>query len=124
MNPKLSAISTSACSDLSAFIAEKESEILAAWNQAEQEAQDQETKPRFKLAFSVTLDLDADRMETALSWSVRHKVSCDKPIPDANQSDLPLEDETTVTLSTDGVEPITMTAAQFSKAARKLSGKA
>jgi len=124
MNQKLSAISTSACSDLSAFISEKESEILEAWNQAEQEAQDQETKPKFKLAFSVTLDLDADRMETALSWSVRHKVTLDRQIPDPSQSDLPLEDETTVTLSTDGVEPVTMTAAQFNKAARKLSGKA
>lgn len=70
MNPKLLAISTEAASNLTAFIEEKEDEILKAWDAAAQEAQDQESKPKFRLGFMITLDLDADKMETALAWSV------------------------------------------------------
>ena len=88
MNPKLSAISTEAAANLTAFIEEKEDEILKAWDAAVVEAQDQEAKPKFRLGFTITLDLDRDSMETALAWSVRHKVSREQTIPDPEQLEL------------------------------------
>lgn len=92
MNEKLKLIANSACCDLAAMVQEKETEILEAWNQAEQEAQDQESRPKFRLGFSITLDLDADSMETALAWSVRHKVTHDQAIPDPSQPELSIKE--------------------------------
>lgn len=123
MNPKLAAIAREAAENLQDLVKNHEDKILEAWHACEQEAQDQESAPKFRLALSITLDLDRDQMETALSFGIRYKASRDQQIPDPNQADLPLPDDTTVTLSTEGVEPVTMTGEQFSKAARKLSGK-
>lgn len=93
MNKKLHAIAAKAADNLQAYVAEHEDKILEAWNAAEQEAQDNESKPKFKLGFSIVLDLENDAMETALSWSVRFKASSVVPIPDmdADQSKLPLD---------------------------------
>lgn len=92
MNPKLQAISDRAQSDLAAFIAEAEDKLLEAWNAAEIEAQDNETKPVFRIAFSVKLDIDSDNMETALSFGVRHKLSKDGAIPHPTQTKLALSE--------------------------------
>jgi hypothetical protein len=102
MNEKLTAITATACTDLAGFIREKEEDILDAWNAAEQEAIDQEAKPKFRLGFTITLDLDADTMETALGWSVRHKVSNTQQIPDPSQPNLKGMDDATVTIETNG----------------------
>jgi len=92
MNPKLRAITERAQSDLAAFILEAEEKLLEAWNKAEEEAQDNETKPVFRMTFGIKLDLDADNMETALSFGVRHKLSKDGQIPDPAQQKLELEE--------------------------------
>jgi len=91
MNPKLKAIAESAAADLVDLVAEKETEILEAWNAAEEEAQLQETKPKFRLGLAITLDLDQDKMETALTFGIRIKASTFKEIPDPDQKDLPLK---------------------------------
>ncbi len=88
MNPKLKAISESAAEDLKAFIAEGEKNILEAWSEAESNAADEETKAKLKLGFAITLDLDKDHMETALTFGIKYKLSKDAEIPDPNQ--LPL----------------------------------
>lgn len=121
MNPKLYAIAKEAAENLQDLVKNHEEKILEAWHACEAEAQDQESAPKFKLALSITLDLERDQMETALSFGIRYKASRDQQIPDPAQTDLPLD--TTVTISTEGVEPVTVTGEQFSKAARKLSGK-
>lgn len=88
MNPKLKAIIDRAAEDLKSLARESEDKILEAWSACEQEAQDNEQKPKFKLGFGITLDLDADKMETALSFGIKHKVSHDQAIPDPAQPDL------------------------------------
>lgn len=92
MNNKLEAISATACLDLAALIAEREKEILEAWSEAEEEAQANETKPVFRLGFTVALDLDADKMQSTLSFSIRRKATAEHEIPDPSQRKLPLED--------------------------------
>ena len=87
-NAKLAAIIASATEDLPALVAESEARILEAWDQAAEEAVENETKPKFRLGYSITLDLDANKMETRLSFGVRHSVSVDRDIPDPNQPEL------------------------------------
>lgn len=91
MNPKLKAIAEKASVDLLALIKEGEEKILEAWNACEEEAQDNETKPKFKLSLGITLDLEADSMETALTFGIKHKLSVNTVIPDPNQIPLPLD---------------------------------
>src|ERR1019366_3868875 len=72
-NAKLLAISNEAAANLQALVRENEDKLLEAWSSCEDEAQANETKPKFKLGLSITLDLDADKMTTDLSWGVRYK---------------------------------------------------
>lgn len=125
MNAKLLAIANEAAENLKDLVRNHEEKILEAWNAAEQEAQDNETKPKFRLALAITLDLDADTMETALSFGIRYKASRDQQIPDPAQTNLPLDNSndlagepkfTSVTIGP-------TEAAMLSKAARKLAGK-
>lgn len=90
-NQKLAAIAKRAADDLIGLVNDEEAKILEAWSACEQEAQDNETKPKFKLSLAITLDLDADKMESALTFGIRRKVSVDSAIPDPTQTDLPLE---------------------------------
>lgn len=92
MNPKLKLIAEAAGQDFVDLVKDRQSEILEAWNAAEEEAQIQETKPKFRLSMSVTLDLDADKMETALTFGIRRKVTVFRDIPDQNQKALELEE--------------------------------
>ena len=91
MNDKLASIAAAACTDLAALIRDGEKRILEAWAACEEEARDNEAKPKMKLGFSITLDLEADKMQTELSFGVRHKLTHDQSIPDPNQPDLPME---------------------------------
>lgn len=118
MNQKLLAIAETAAKDLDAFIRESEEKILEAWSAAEAEALENDAKPKFRLGFTITLDLDKDSMETVLAFGVRHKLSRDQSTPDPSQPELSGVD--TVTISSGGKE-VTVTGEQFSKAARKMS---
>lgn len=90
MNSKLSAISIEAAQNLCALVKENEEKLLEAWNSCESEAQANETVPKFKLGLSITLDLDADKMTTDLTWGVRYKATAECTIPDPDQANLPL----------------------------------
>lgn len=92
MNSKLEAIAQKASDDLRQLVKEGESKILEAWNACEEEAQDNEAKPKFKLGLAITLDLDRDTMETALSFGIKHKLCIATVIPDPNQIPLPVGD--------------------------------
>lgn len=119
MNEKLNAIALKASEDLVALIRDAETKLLEAWNAAEEDAQANDTAPRFKIGFAITLDLDKDQMETVLSFGIKHKHSHLQSIPDPGQPEL--LPEGSVTISAEGTEPITMTNSQFSKAARILN---
>ena len=89
-NPKLQAIATRAADDLMDLVRESEEKILEAWNAAESDAQENGVAPKFKLGLSITLDLDADKMESALTFGIRHKLTACCEIPDPSQPSLPL----------------------------------
>jgi hypothetical protein len=90
MNSKLLAISNEAAQNLCALVKEHEVKLLEAWNSCEEEAQANETAPKFKLTLSITLDLDGDKMITDLSWGVRYKATAECTIPDPGQGKLAL----------------------------------
>ena len=113
MNAKLKAISDEAAQNLCALVKENEEKLLEAWDACESEAQANETAPKFKLGLSITLDLDGDKMTTDLTWGVRYKATAECTIPDPDQAKLPLSGVDTVTISTPGMEPVTVTGKQF-----------
>lgn len=90
MNAKLEAISNEAATNLQALVRENQAKLLEAWNSCEEEAQSNETAPKFKLGLSITLDLDGDKMTTDLTWGVRYKATAECTIPDPDQSKLAL----------------------------------
>lgn len=114
MNPKLEAIAQCAAADLLKYFTEGEQEILDAWNAVESESQVQETKPVFKLGFAITLDIEGYTMQTALAWSVKHKLDGSRTMPDPDQPQLPMGEDT-VTIKTEGVEPVTLTKKHLKK---------
>jgi len=116
MNEKLQSITEKAAADLVALVKDGEEKILEAWSACEEESQANETAPKFKLGLSITLDLDKDSMETALSFGIKHKLSVTCSIPDPSQPEL----DGTVTISGAG-KSVTVTNKQFSEATRKLS---
>lgn len=122
MNNKLEAIADEAADNLKALVRENEDKLLEAWASCEAEAQANEEKPKFKLGLSITLDLGADKMTTDLSWGVRYKASAECSIPDPAQMKLSGIEQGTVTLRTEGMEPVTVTTKQFSDFARGKTG--
>lgn len=91
-NAKLRAIAQRAADNLMQSVAEGEERILEAWHAAEEEAQDNETAPKFKLGYGIALNLEADAMETKLSFGVKHCLNMVDQIPDPNQLELPADD--------------------------------
>jgi hypothetical protein len=122
LNAKLSAIADEAATNLKALVRENEDKLLEAWNACESEAQENETAPKFKIGLAVTLDLDGDKMETALSFGIRYKATAECQIPDPAQMKLSGIEQGTVTLRTEGMEPVTVTTKQFSDFARGKTG--
>lgn len=103
MSPKLQAIADQAAQNLKALVTEGEKDILKAWAACLEEAQVQEQKPKLRLAFTITLDLEKDQAEHDLTFGIRHRLSAVASIPDPNQTLLPLEgatDDTKVTIKT------------------------
>lgn len=102
MNSKLEAIAEQAATNLRSLIIEGEFDILSAWDAALTEAQAQDEKPKFRLAFAIVLDLDKNQADYDLTWGVRRRLSITAPIPDPQQTTLPLDaPSATVTLKTD-----------------------
>lgn len=123
MNDLLKTISTNAAEDLKALIAEGADDILKAIHKTEEEAQANETKPKFSLGFKITVDFDAASYNCDLSWTLKQTLGTTHSIDDPNQPKLPGVDGGTVTISTPGLEPVTLSRKAFSQATKKLSGK-
>jgi hypothetical protein len=119
-NKKLEAIANKAADDLKALIKESEDKIIEAWDAVTDDAQENETAPKFKLGLAITLDLDADKMESALTFSIRRKLTVECTIPDPNQPPLPMDDGGTVTLESGG-KSVTLGTKQFSEGLKRLN---
>lgn len=103
MSSKLQAITDQAALTLKALVQEGEKDILKAWAACLEEAEVQEQNPKLRLTFTITLDLGKDQAAHELTFGIRHRLSNVTPIPDPDQTLLPLEaatDKTTVTIKT------------------------
>ena len=88
MNPLLKQISDSACIDLAKLIEEGNDDILNAIHKAEEEAQLQETAPKFSLGFKITVDLDKNAFDCQLGWSFKQSLTVSHQIEDSKQPKL------------------------------------
>lgn len=88
-NPKITAIAIKAASELAGLIRESEADILTGIHKATEEAQIQEGKPKFRIGFTIALDIDADVATYTLGWSTKTTRETSSQIPDPNQLDLP-----------------------------------
>ena len=121
MNALLQNIADNASEDLRKLIAEGAEDILKAIHKTEEEAQANETKPKFSLGFKITVDFDAAAYACDLSWTLKQTLGTTHSIDDPNQGKLPIEGEGTVTISTIGMEPVTMTRKSFSAAVKTIT---
>lgn len=122
MNALLKTISEQASEDLRDLIEEGAEDIHKAILKAEEEAQANDTKPKFALGFKITVDLDKATYNCDLSWTIKQVLSTSHTINDPDQEKLPMEDDTTVTISGAG-KSVTMSGKEFSEAANKIVGK-
>lgn len=113
MNPKIEAIINQAPDKIKALLTEGAGDIEEAMIAAAKEAQLQETEAKLTIGCAIKVNLDKGSVEYAVSWSVRHTLSESVTLPDPNQPDLP---GTTVTISGDGIEPLTVTGEQLRRA--------
>lgn len=122
-NILLAQIAENASADLSDLILEGNDDILTAIHKSESEAQANESKPKFSLGFKISVNLEDSTFDCDLSWNLKQSLSVSHSIDDPAQGKLEgiNEDKSTVTISTEGEEPVTMTTKQFSKAAKRLS---
>jgi len=90
---KMECVAIQAASDLRMMMAESRTKLLEAWKAVEEEASDQETKAVLRISFAIVLDIEADKMESVLSFGVRHKLITERSIPDPNQVEMDLEPE-------------------------------
>jgi len=118
---KLNAIAEQAAIQLRNLVAEAHADILAAWDGCIAEAQAQETKPKLKLSYAITLDLDKNEADYGLTFGVRHKLTITAPIPNPDQTTLPLDTDTTATLKTDKGS-VTAPLPVFRDAVRQMRG--
>lgn len=89
---KLESIAETASHNLNRLIVEASKEIEEAIQKAVVEAQNQEKDAVFRLGFSITLNLDTNKMDCDLSWNVKRKLSVEEEIPNPDQPKLPLEE--------------------------------
>lgn len=92
MNALLKQISERACEDLAKLMEEGADDILTAIHKAEEEAQLQETSPKFSLGYKITVDLDKKTFDCQLGWSFKQTLSVSHQIEDPAQEKLSLDD--------------------------------
>lgn len=69
---------------------EREEDILKAWHENISEANENEDKfPPLKLSIAATVDLEAGKIETSITFTTRYKTTVSESLPDPNQLELP-----------------------------------
>ena len=91
MNDLLRTISENASEDLRKLIEEGADDILKAIHKTEEEAQANETKPKFSLGFKITVDFDAAAYACDLSWTLKQTLGTTHSIDDPNQGKLQID---------------------------------
>ena len=106
-----------ACADLRGLATERSEEIYEAARVVSQEA-DEDAKAKLKLGLSITVNLDDNTMDTTLSFSVKRSATAEHTLDDPGQPALPGVES--VTISTAGTEPVTLTRESMHRAIRKI----
>ena len=133
MNPLLENIAEKAAADLQDLIASGEEDILTAIHKMEEEAELQETSPKFNLGFKIVADFNKHTFDCDLSWTLKQSLSTSHQIEDPTQGKLPINDDpprvksgiddTKITISTHGMKPVETTLGGLKKINRKLAMK-
>ena len=71
-------------------LVERESDILEAWHENIEEANENEKKfPPLKLSIASSVDLEANAIETSVSFTVKYTATVKDALPDPDQGLLP-----------------------------------
>ena len=72
------------------ILAERSEDMLRAWHENIEEATDNDEKfPPLKLSIAASVDLDAAKVETSLTFTTRYKSTLSGALPDPNQMQIP-----------------------------------
>lgn len=88
----LETIAQKASEDFLGLIKENTEDLEHSITKAAEESQLQETPLKFTIGIKLTLDLDKSKQTLELSWSDKHRRSCECDIEDPNQPKLGIED--------------------------------
>lgn len=88
MNQKLAFVANRGAEMLKHLIREGHEEIEETMRAVAEEAQAQDTAPKMRLAFTITIDVDKDSAVFDLTFGVRRKLSCAAKIEDPNQVEM------------------------------------
>lgn len=88
MSEKLEAIRDQASSALCRLFTDAIPEMESAIQEVVAQAQEDETAPVFKVAFSIKYDLDKNKITHQLSYTMKHKWECGADVPDPSQPEM------------------------------------
>lgn len=86
----MAAFTTAICMQVRELLVEREADILKAWNENIEEAQENEKNfPPLKIGITATVDLEAAKIETAIRFTAVYQSTITSELPDPNQMELP-----------------------------------
>lgn len=89
-NERMSAFADEITKQVRSLLMERAEDMLRAWHENIEEAQNNEDKfPPLKLTIAASVDLEAAKIETALTFSARYKTTTSSSLPDPNQPEIP-----------------------------------
>jgi hypothetical protein len=78
------------CDQVHEALNERADDMLRAWHENIEEAQDNDGKfPPLKVGMAATVDIEAAKIETTLSFTAKYQTKISAPMRDPNQPDLP-----------------------------------
>lgn len=123
MSPLLEKIIAECPKHLADLLIGSADEIDRDFSEAVEVAQEDDKPPKMVLSFSITINTDEHGVNNKLSWTVRRSTESCFKLDDPNQDNLPGVTEgiadfvesvkksgTSVTIKTDGMEPVTIDA--------------
>lgn len=91
-NERLDSIFEQAAQQARVLMGERAQDILRAWSETIEEAQEADKPfPELKLAFSVGVDLEGDKVETGIRFNCVYASKISGPLADPNQPELEME---------------------------------
>ena len=126
-NERMEAFTDTIIDQVRELLSERQDDILKSWHENIEEAQEAEKDfPPLKLSIAVSVDLDANAIESQVSFTTKYTSKLKASLPDPNQPELPMEGlrnalgpGDSLTISVPGSEPVTITSDGARKTAKK-----